>query len=324
MLLNLGAIRWGTSRAIARQTPPNPIWAMLIIDGVPRLEVRGELIVDIIVEVKSSERPDVWIELGNVVDQIFEMHSQTADVVQQEREAISFHWLVFMPGRPFSSERRECGCRIPFMKNWLNRRKLMISPQHCKQEILFVNSCWSCSTFTWREEFVRIWVHWEERGVKGEERVQLTSEEDMCWRNDLAWEVEKPCEKGGGENGTWEVVGGYRRRRIFVFCWSVSVMSFALANPGRSCPVGTSRFPICSVRFLATGIRPVFRRTNSGLFRCIPAGSDWKVVGICPSKNRPESGCKEHDGTYRNRPVPVGSGKDPTGSCNRNDRPGKG
>ena len=64
---------------------------MLIIDGVPRLEVRGELIVDIVVEVKPSERSDVWKGLRNVVDQIFEMHSLTADVVQQEREAISFH-----------------------------------------------------------------------------------------------------------------------------------------------------------------------------------------------------------------------------------------
>ena len=104
--------------------------------------------------------------------------------------------------------------------------------------------------------------------------------------------------------------------------WTCSNRIATEKCPGRSCPVGTSRFPICSVRFLATGIRPVFRRTNSGLFRGIPAGSDWKVVGICPSKNRPESGCKEHDGTYRNRLEPVGSSKDPTGSCNRNDRPG--
>ena len=56
--------------------------------------------------------------------------------------------------------------------------------------------------------------------------------------------------------------------------------------------------PACSVMFLATGFRPVFRRTNSDNF---PVGTGWNApeqTGIRPSKNRPESGCKEHDGTY--------------------------
>ena len=71
---------------------------------MPRLEVRSEWMVGGIVEMKSSDCPDVWIGLRSVVDQIFEMHSQTADVVEQERKAISFNWLIFMPDRPFSSQ----------------------------------------------------------------------------------------------------------------------------------------------------------------------------------------------------------------------------
>ena len=47
------------------------IWTMLIVDGVPRLEVRSELIVGVIVEVESSEYLDVWIGRRNVLDQIF-------------------------------------------------------------------------------------------------------------------------------------------------------------------------------------------------------------------------------------------------------------
>jgi hypothetical protein len=38
--------------------------------------------------------------------------------------------------------------------------------------------------------------------------------------------------------------------------------------PGRNQPV-----PLCSVMFLATGFRTVFRRTNSGLFRSVPVCS---------------------------------------------------
>ena len=51
------------------------IWTMLIVDGVARLEVGSELIVDLIVEVQSSECPDVWIGGRDMLYQIFEMHS---------------------------------------------------------------------------------------------------------------------------------------------------------------------------------------------------------------------------------------------------------
>ena len=57
---------------------------MLIVDGVPSLELRSKLVVDLIVEVQPSECPDAWIGLGNVVDKIFEMQSQAAGVVEQE------------------------------------------------------------------------------------------------------------------------------------------------------------------------------------------------------------------------------------------------
>ena len=51
------------------------IWTLLIVDDLSRLEVRSKLIVDVIVEVKTSERPDVRIGGRNVADKIFEMHS---------------------------------------------------------------------------------------------------------------------------------------------------------------------------------------------------------------------------------------------------------
>ena len=68
---------------------------MLIVYGVSRLGVRSELIVNIIIEVESSECSDVWIGRRNVNDQIFEMHSQTADVVDQEREAMWFGFYTW-------------------------------------------------------------------------------------------------------------------------------------------------------------------------------------------------------------------------------------
>ena len=57
---------------------------MLVIDGVSGLDVRGELIVGLIVEVQPSECSDAWIRLRNVADKIFEIQSQAADVVEQE------------------------------------------------------------------------------------------------------------------------------------------------------------------------------------------------------------------------------------------------
>ena len=51
------------------------IGTMLIVDGVARLEVRSELVVGVIIEVQSSECPDVWIGRRIVLYQIFEMHS---------------------------------------------------------------------------------------------------------------------------------------------------------------------------------------------------------------------------------------------------------
>ena len=65
---------------------------MLILDGAPILEVRGDLLVGSIVEEQSSQCPDVRIGGTNVADKIFETHSQIADFVEQEQEqeAISF------------------------------------------------------------------------------------------------------------------------------------------------------------------------------------------------------------------------------------------
>ena len=80
------------------------IWTLLIVDGAARLEVRGELIVDIIVEVKASECPDVWIGLRNMLHQIFEMHSQTADVVEHTEETISLNAPIFIIDRAVVSK----------------------------------------------------------------------------------------------------------------------------------------------------------------------------------------------------------------------------
>ena len=75
---------------------------MLEVDGLARLEVGSELVVAVIVEVQSSECASVWIGRRNVADKISEIHSQTADVVQQEREAILLNTPTFTLDRPFA------------------------------------------------------------------------------------------------------------------------------------------------------------------------------------------------------------------------------
>ena len=171
--IQVGYIGRDSVRNVASDSSTNttePMWAMLIVDVVPRREPRGELIIDIIVEVQFSECPDVWVGRRNVTDEIFEMHSHIVVVVEQEREAISFDWSGFMPGILFSSQSWEYGCCAPFINNWSSRLSLKISLQHCRQEMLSISSWWSRFSFTAREEFVCRWVHWKEREVKGDER----------------------------------------------------------------------------------------------------------------------------------------------------------
>ena len=60
------------------------IQTVFIVNSVPSLEIRSKLIVDLIVEVQPSECPDAWTGLRNINDKIFEMQSQTADVVEQQ------------------------------------------------------------------------------------------------------------------------------------------------------------------------------------------------------------------------------------------------
>ena len=103
---------------------------------------------------------------------------------------------------------------------------------------------------------------------------------------------------------------------------TLSTCFLSLANQAvltRSEPAGSPYVPSCSLqpdsgRFF-DGRIPVC----SGAFQPVPTGKSSEFVRRKTGRNPVARNMTKHMG---NRLVPVGAGKDPTVSCDRNDRPG--